>query len=88
MYITRIRIENIRAIKELDWQILPEQAPGWHVILGDNGTGKTSFLRSVAAGLIGPAQAVALHQDWNTWLRNGQTRGGVKLNLTSDELEW
>ncbi len=50
MYITRVEIENIRSIRHLEWDLKDADAvaPGWYVILGDNGSGKTTFLRSVA----------------------------------------
>jgi hypothetical protein len=40
MYITRVEIENIHSIKHLVWEIDSANAPGWHVILGDNGSGQ------------------------------------------------
>lgn len=50
MHIRRVEIQNIRSIKHLVWELPEEQnGAGWHVILGDNGSGKTSFARSVAS---------------------------------------
>ncbi len=31
-----------------------EPAAGWHVLLGDNGSGKSSVLRACAIALMGP----------------------------------
>ncbi|MBB6053446.1 AAA family ATPase [Armatimonas rosea] len=57
MHIRRIEIENIRAIKHLIWELPEEQnGAGWHVILGDNGSGKTSFIRSIAYSLLSPSE--------------------------------
>ena len=84
MYLTSVRIENIRNLQSLTWEISPEKAPGWHVLIGDNGTGKTAFLRATALALIGPSEAAALRQDWNQWLRRGQGRGCVSLVLEDD----
>lgn len=69
MYLTRFTIENIRAIESLEWKVPLRSAPGWHVILGDNGSGKSSVLRAIALGFVGPTQAMALRQDWARWLR-------------------
>jgi predicted ATP-dependent endonuclease of OLD family len=62
MHIRRVEIENIRSLKHLVWE-LPEgqSGAGWHVILGDNGSGKTSFVRAVASLCI-DAQTPALSQ--------------------------
>jgi DNA repair exonuclease SbcCD ATPase subunit len=84
MHIRRISIKNIRSIDEIEWK-LPEasSAPGWHVIIGDNGAGKTSFLRSIALALIGPAEPGALRQDWRSWLRNkGEEPAQISLLIT------
>lgn len=57
MHIRRIEIENIRVIKHLIWELPEEQkGAGWHVILGDNGSGKTSFIRSVGYSLLSPSE--------------------------------
>src|SRR5258708_15699887 len=85
MYIKEINIQNIRSISELTWSLPDNDAAGWHVVIGDNGSGKSSFLRSIALALIGPFEASALGQDWNTWLRSGQDTGQIKLNLLYDK---
>lgn len=70
MHIRRVEIENIRSIKHLVWELPEEQdGAGWHVILGDNGSGKTSFVRAVALAIIGPQNAIALRMNWAQWKR-------------------
>jgi AAA domain, putative AbiEii toxin, Type IV TA system/AAA domain len=84
MYITSFQIENIRSIRQIDWELDGAQAPGWHVIIGDNGAGKSSLLRAVVLALLGPTEAMALRQDWGTWLRGGATQARVLVNLSAD----
>ncbi len=69
MHLKNISIRNIRSIRHADWT-LPNHNPsaGWHVIIGDNGSGKSTFLRAVALAMIGPAEPGALRQDWASWL--------------------
>jgi hypothetical protein len=88
MYLRRVEIQNIRSIEEFTWD-LPVDTPqaGWHVILGDNGTGKSTLLRSIALALIGPQEAHALRQNWEEWLHRGQVQGGVMVAVGNDE-EW
>lgn len=89
MHIKKIQIQNIRSISELVWEIKEDQAAGWHVILGNNGSGKSSFVRSVALTLLGPAEIFALRQDWNHWLRFNTDKGIIYLNfLYSSEVDW
>ena len=86
MYIRRIRISNVRAIEELDWGLPRGAEAGWHVIIGDNGSGKSTFLRSIALALVGPSEAIALRQDWNDWLRRGKNIGFIRLDVSYDRI--
>jgi hypothetical protein len=51
------------------------------VILGDNGSGKSSFLRSIALALTEPRQAEQLRQSWNDWLRRSCGKGHIELQV-------
>ncbi|MEQ9367489.1 MAG: AAA family ATPase [Coleofasciculus chthonoplastes F3-SA18-01] len=84
MYIKEIKIHNIRSIQSLSWDIRNFELAGWHVIIGDNGSGKSSLLRSVALALVGPTEAVALRQNWNDWLTQEQKEGTIRLDLSYD----
>ena len=69
----------------LNWSGPLTQEPGWHVVLGDNGSGKSSFLRSLTLALIGPKEAAAARQDWNAWLRSREKRGFALVDVVRDE---
>lgn len=84
MHIHQIRLMNIRGIAELDWVIPLGDGPGWHVVIGDNGSGKTTFLRAVALALIGASEAEALRETWSSWLRHGAHVGFVNVHLNPD----
>lgn len=82
MYLQRVHLTNIRSFAELRWE-LPEGVPhaGWHVILGDNGSGKSTFLRAIAMAFIAPDERAALRQSWEEWLRSGCDEGLVHVRL-------
>lgn len=84
MYLSSVHIKNIRSINDLHWSIGQAKAAGWHVVIGDNGAGKSSFLRSIALALVGPKEAFALRQDWNDWLSRGKTSGFIRLGISYD----
>ena len=85
MYLVNVSIINVRSLKQAEWKIDKiVNAPGWHVILGDNGSGKSSFIRAVALALVGPTEAQALRQDWNEWLRKDQQKGSIQIVLDPD----
>ncbi len=86
VWIKRVEIENVRSIEKIEWEIghKASAGAGWHVVLGDNGSGKSSFLRSIALVLIGPENAAAAGQDWRTWVRLGENRARISLTLSPD----
>lgn len=73
MHLQAIIIRDIRAIKELRWNPKNVSTKGWHVFLGENGSGKSSIIKSIALSLIGPSDAQYLQQNWSSWVRkNGK----------------
>ncbi|MDF1870970.1 MAG: AAA family ATPase, partial [Phycisphaerales bacterium] len=87
MYIARIRIRNIRSIKNFDFNLKRSEFAGWHVILGDNGTGKSSVIRAAAAAIIGPDQIAALRQDWGMWLDKKSSSGFFFVSIDRNSKE-
>jgi energy-coupling factor transporter ATP-binding protein EcfA2 len=81
VYINQVTIRNIRSIEEAHWEVQQGSEPGWHVVIGDNGSGKSTFLRSIALALVGPSDAAALRQDWNDWLSRKSDSGSIRLDL-------
>ena len=49
MYLKKVHIKNYKAIEELDIDL----KPGVNLLIGDNGTGKTSVLEGIAVALGG-----------------------------------
>ncbi|QSQ12179.1 AAA family ATPase [Myxococcus landrumensis] len=82
MYLKKVVLENIRSMAELEWE--PPSLPGWHVVIGDNGAGKSSFLRAISLAMVGRDAAMALRQDWGEWLRVGTPSGSIQLSLSGD----
>lgn len=85
MYISSARIINIRSIERFSLRFKSTEYAGWHVIIGDNGAGKSTLVRSLALALAGPTEAVALRQNWSEWLRKGESKGSVNLNIDYDK---
>lgn len=79
-YIRSFRIFHIRSVNEIRWSIpLGHDAAGWHVIIGDNGSGKTSVLRALALALMGKTAAQGLRTDWNSWVRGSEASADVDV---------
>lgn len=81
MYIHSTKIKNIRSIKDFNLNFIQDNYAGWHVIIGDNGSGKSTVAKSIALGLIGASEAMGLREDWNNWLRQKCKQGRVEMTL-------
>jgi hypothetical protein len=79
MYIKQVKIQNIRSIESFEMNF--EQPAGWHVIIGDNGAGKSSVVRAIALTLLNLTDINASSQDWSEWLKNGSKQGSVDLSI-------
>lgn len=52
MYLTAVHLLNFCRLGKVEINFPKERQKGWHVILGDNASGKTSVLRGIAIALI------------------------------------
>ena len=81
MHVRQLTVRDIRAIRELELLFEDGDCAGWHVMLGDNGTGKSTVVRALATVLMGAENAHASRQDWSTWVREGATCAHVRVQL-------
>ncbi|TAE09429.1 MAG: hypothetical protein EAZ95_16025 [Bacteroidetes bacterium] len=83
MYIQDVHIQNIRSIA--DFQMHFDNPAGWHVIIGDNGAGKTTVARAIALGLLG-GDIDSLRENLNNWIgkHSKENTGKVKLRILQD----
>lgn len=93
MYLDRLRIEGIRgfhAERSLNIRLgdrsrsTPEERyPGLTVVAGRNGSGKSTFLRAIAAGLSGPDIVPRLIEADRGWVSRGRANGRIEIDLVS-----
>jgi hypothetical protein len=83
MRITRIEIENIRCFEQVAVDFTADGEPAaWNLVLGDNGTGKSTLLQCIALGLASPRDTGALLQDTQArWLRQRTARGAIRIDF-------
>ena len=63
MYTTTVTLENVCCFERLELDLTADNGPRlWTVVLGDNGVGKTTLLRSIALALCEETSASALYQ--------------------------
>ena len=93
-FIERVVITNFRPIRHLDIDLTrstSEQGP-WTVLLGENGSGKSSILHAIALTLMGGNQRRRLAIDARKYLRRRARKGLVQVYLSGSaeplELRW
>lgn len=69
MHIQKIEIRNIKSIKEFDMAFDVSKEAGWHVLIGDNGSGKSTVLQAIALVLTGINNIFGLNMVWAQWVR-------------------
>jgi predicted ATPase len=58
--------------------------PGWSVITGDNGAGKTTVLKAIALAVLGPSKARYLQENVDGWVSYGETSAEISLEVRPD----
>lgn len=87
MYISRIHLKNIRCFKDLTINLENNGLPIlWTVFLGDNATGKTTLLRSIAIGLCDESSAAGLLRESDQgYIRRKCKEGLIEISLKDYE---
>lgn len=75
MYIKEFTLKNIRGIKDL--HVIFDDPAGWHVFIGDNGSGKTTVMRALALALVGPEEGLSLHPNYSSWINSDATEADI-----------
>lgn len=84
MYLRRLHLENVRSIHRFTMEFERDSEPGWHVILGSNGSGKSSVVRAFALLCMGDKEAYASRQDFSRWIRMGEQSARIAGTFTID----
>ena len=83
-FVERFELQNIRAFEKLE--LRPPIGSGssgeWLVLLGENGTGKSTVLQALACALIGQAGVDSIAVKATDLLRRGCNTGRVKVHVT------
>jgi predicted ATP-binding protein involved in virulence len=79
MYIRKVEINNIRSIDHFEMTFPEGKEAGWHVLIGENGSGKSTIAKAIAVGLIGRYNTPTLRQNWREWQNMLMQYGYVRL---------
>lgn len=90
MFLRRLEIEDFRSIGFMDLEFLRQDGAGIldrSLLVGENGTGKSSVLRAAALVLAGSEALAALVTEPSTWVRNGRKSARVAAEIQTAEGE-
>lgn len=85
MYLRRINIENIRSIKKLNMSFPQSDQAGWHVLIGDNGSGKSTIVKAISLALLDLNDILATRENWENWLGPENDEGKISLEILRDK---
>ena len=87
MFLEYLHLENVRCIRELDLPLTEEDgtARKWTLLLGENGAGKSTVLRSIALLLAGSDAMPSLVGDTDSWIRFGAEEAEIKATVSTAE---
>ncbi len=87
MFVRRVTLHNIRGFKDMGLQLsaVDTGMPGCALLIGQNGTGKSSLLRSIVLGLASDAEASALLAEpfGSPFITHGEHLGTIHLELVN-----
>jgi predicted ATP-binding protein involved in virulence len=90
VYLKKIRLQNIKCFEDVELEFPRRDGDygGWNVILGENGRGKSTILRSIALGALNPFAAYfALEQQEGRFLRQGAGKAHIDVDLLFHSVE-
>ena len=92
MFLKRIEISQLRSIERIALDFTPDASvkgkPGLRrrtLLLGDNGSGKSTVLRAIALVLAGSDALPSLLNEPASWVRNGQKEASVRAVVVTPD---
>lgn len=85
MYINKVRLQNVKCFADAALQFThakdnTDRQKNWNVILGENGDGKSTLLRAIAACLMDARTADRVVRPIG-WIRGGQTKASMSVEI-------
>ena len=88
MFLRSLKIRNIRSIHSLDLSFrVEESGRQWTYLLGENGTGKSSILRTIALVMAGGEAIAELIGEPDAWIRLGENNAEIAVEFATAENE-
>ncbi|WP_417210880.1 AAA family ATPase [Antarctobacter sp.] len=85
MYLRHLRLTDIRCFAdvEIDFDIEGADNRKWTVLLGENGSGKSTVLKAIGAVMGGSDAVIELVGNSDTWIRRGAETGRIEAVIST-----
>lgn len=88
MFLRHVRMRNIRSIRELNLPVvLASRGRAWTYLLGENGLGKSTVLRSIVLALSGGEALSELAGEPESWIRLGENEAEIAVEFATADGE-
>lgn len=89
MFLERLVLKNVRSIEnlELTFSTAAGKCRPWTILLGENGAGKSTVLRSIALALAGSDGLPELLPEQDRWIRRGEKEAEIHADLVTADGE-
>ncbi|MEZ6056157.1 MAG: AAA family ATPase [Planctomycetaceae bacterium] len=86
MYVSDVKFKDVRGFESLNFHFeRPRNTySGWTVIVGGNASGKSTVLKGIALGLLGPEAGVQLAGLSPGWIRRDCLRASAEVGIVAD----
>lgn len=85
MFLRSLSLKNVRSFESFSIDFGPTVSRGWTLLVGENGTGKSTVLRSIALVLSGSDAMHELLREGDSWIRNGTRRAEIHATIETSE---
>ncbi|MBI5850194.1 MAG: ATP-binding protein [Planctomycetes bacterium] len=89
MFLRSAHLKNIRSLRDVSLPFVRngDAARRWTLVLGENGSGKSTILRAIALALAGSEALPELLGDVDGWIANGEKKASIELGIATAEGE-
>jgi predicted ATPase len=89
VFLKTVRIQNVRALRnvELSFATESEDIRRWTLIIGENGFGKSTLLRSIALVMAGSESLADLLVDPDSWITRGAKGAAIEADVVTADRE-
>jgi len=79
MYIKSVEITDFKSVKSFSMSF--ENPAGWHVIIGNNGAGKSTILQAIALTIIGSSDSSIPGKNLESFINFGSLSASIELEI-------